>query len=749
MATVWDGDTGEDRRSAIQRMWAYARVTENGAQFGRDVGVGQSSVSRFWRGGGKRLSDNMREAIEAYWVAHGMDEDDVLRELTSGALPSDVNASDVDASDDHDDDNDDDSVGRDTPLSGGNGYEAAAPELEGEVELDAGDAGDAGAPDVEAVEASEGGIAPDAPDVVSPDASVVPDVEGNDTEADGDEADGGIADRGEVEHREPPIPPIGITGEPDGDGGADDGSTDDVDALAPDTPDVDTPYAPKVPDVDGADDGDVHAPDDAPEHDDVDDDADAPDADSDEDLARDDMPDTPPDTDHLLAGQAPEAEDEADEDAQIADAPIMALLPSDAASSAREALVNGWRWHRDEAPAGCYGDTLFWLYTRGDVSFADGGARTVALAPDLHEFECGLTAAELRFGVHPRRRQKHYAVERHKDRGLLIGERLAAVIPEVPYPDEDWFFGSLGLETLDGEWLPPASELVARRRLLTEMLDAFEDNQDAVETRPYPLYIKVALREVEKDLLGVDYAMTFGEQVSGQRTWAPSTRLGIETDWRITDGEEATRILRGAAFAITVHVTTAPLRGVCRSLRGVVRGVARLWLRRRGLWENIFDHPMRRAAAVCRSGSVPSRRAVKGYRLLCSLAGVSELHGQMTGSGSWQAAHPPWSEAYQMKTRPQHHTDAATLRWLPHEFDEASRPLPAADRERRWSDIQANIAKMRRREERKARMRRPFRKLWELALRSAGRFKHSTSGMLSRRRDMESTTGGAAESGGQ
>ena len=113
--------------------------------------------------------------------------------------------------------------------------------------------------------------------------------------------------------------------------------------------------------------------------------------------------------------------------------PILALMSPDAARAGRAALQRGWRRFQDPPPEGMHGDALFYLRTKEEIAFEDEGAMRAALAPDRHEFACGLTASEMRFGVHPRRRQKRHAVAGHKDRTLLIGERLAAVIPEVPY----------------------------------------------------------------------------------------------------------------------------------------------------------------------------------------------------------------------------------------------------------------------------------------------------------------------------
>ncbi|MCY4580401.1 MAG: hypothetical protein OXD31_15325 [Chloroflexi bacterium] len=146
-------------------------------------------------------------------------------------------------------------------------------------------------------------------------------------------------------------------------------------------------------------------------------------------------------------------------------------------------------------------------------------------------FECGLTAAELRYGVHPHQRQKRYAVERHGDRPLLIGIRMAALVPEEPYPDEKWFFGSEG-SVIDGERLPSAAELIASRRKLLVLSDSFPEDGSGKRLTPWQLALMNERMRVELRMVSSHYALTIGEHVDGARTWAPSTRLGIETRWR-------------------------------------------------------------------------------------------------------------------------------------------------------------------------------------------------------------------------
>ncbi len=217
--------------------------------------------------------------------------------------------------------------------------------------------------------------------------------------------------------------------------------------------------------------------------------------------------------------------------ATLASAPILSEVSLEAARAGAQALARGWRWMRDPPPYGLHGDALFYLHTREEVSFEDEGAKRVAFAPDTEMFECGLTGAELRYGVHPRRRQKRYAVERHEDREMHIGIRMAPLVPERPYPDEKWFFGS-SEGTGDGEVRPCAAEVIAARRKMLSMLSSFAESNAGMALTPWQLALMNEQMRVELLMVNERYGLTIGEHVDGNRTWAPSTRLGIETRWR-------------------------------------------------------------------------------------------------------------------------------------------------------------------------------------------------------------------------
>ena len=227
-----------------------------------------------------------------------------------------------------------------------------------------------------------------------------------------------------------------------------------------------------------------------------------------------------------------------------------------------------------------------------EVHFADEGAKRVAFAPDTEMFECGLTGAELRYGVHPRQRQKRYAVERHEDRELLIGIRLAMLVPEKPYPDEKWFFGSEG-SVIEGEWQPGAAEVIAARRKLLAMAACFPEDIAGKRPTRWQLALSNERMRVELTMINRHYRLTIGEHVKGDRTWAPSTatryrdslaRGGDSTergrDRAAPETQAAHSGLAAAATPAGPHRATRHIRPAARASRIRLAGAYRL--RKRG-----------------------------------------------------------------------------------------------------------------------------------------------------------------------
>ena len=76
-----------------------------------------------------------------------------------------------------------------------------------------------------------------------------------------------------------------------------------------------------------------------------------------------------------------------------------------------------------------------------DIRYVDDGVAAVALAPDDYVFECGLTAAELRFGLTAKQRLQATAVSIGEDPPELSGSVPAFAVRLLPLPDEAWRYG--------------------------------------------------------------------------------------------------------------------------------------------------------------------------------------------------------------------------------------------------------------------------------------------------------------------
>ena len=125
---------------------------------------------------------------------------------------------------------------------------------------------------------------------------------------------------------------------------------------------------------------------------------------------------------------------------------------------------------------------------------------------------------------------RRYARDEHRGRPTLIGMRFSDVIPEKPYPDEDWFFGSTGWTDGNGAWRPGRAELIARWRHVGSLCE------DWGAARPTTLWQYALAREktaLELTLLSPEYGMTFDRDILGDARWPTSTRLGHQTQSRM------------------------------------------------------------------------------------------------------------------------------------------------------------------------------------------------------------------------
>lgn len=213
----------------------------------------------------------------------------------------------------------------------------------------------------------------------------------------------------------------------------------------------------------------------------------------------------------------------------LSETPVVRELSLGAAVSATRAAING-EVSLLEPPPLLYGDAVLLLAMRADASYRDAGAREVAFAPAGRLYACGLRAEELRDGITIEERMRRYYRDEHRDRPRLIGLRFSDVIPERPYPDEDFFFGSDGWIDADGEWRPGRAELIARWRHVGSLCDDWQADRP---TTLWQYALSSERAELEKTLLSAEYAMTFDRDILGDARWPTSTRLGHETQARL------------------------------------------------------------------------------------------------------------------------------------------------------------------------------------------------------------------------
>ena len=252
----------------------------------------------------------------------------------------------------------------------------------------------------------------------------------------------------------------------------------------------------------------------------------------------------------------------------LSESPVVRELSLGAAVSAARASLKGKVSLLDPPPL-LYGDAVLLLAMRVDASYRDAGAREVAFAPAGRLYACGLRAEELRDGITIEERMRRYYRDEHRDRPRLVGLRFSDVIPERPYPDEDFFFGSDGWTDADGEWRPGRAELIARWRHVGSLCD---DWQAERPTTPWQYALSSERAELELTLLAPEYAMTFDRGILGDARWPTSTRLGHETQARLLlhrGNDQATGTLRRhtTLSRLLLWLPRILLRGIDRLLR--------------------------------------------------------------------------------------------------------------------------------------------------------------------------------------
>ena len=247
---------------------------------------------------------------------------------------------------------------------------------------------------------------------------------------------------------------------------------------------------------------------------------------------------------------------------------VLKELPLDAAVSAARAALNG-EVSLLEPPHLLHGDAVMLLAMRAEASYPDAGAREVAFAPAGRRYACGLRAETLRDGITIEERMRRYARDDHRNRPRLIGVRFSDVIPEIAYPDEDFFFGSDGWVDRSGDWRPGRAELIARWRHVGSMCDDWQAERPATRWQYALAAEKTAL---ELTLLSPEYGMTFDRDILGDARWPTSTRLGHETQARTLllegfNGQSRRLRRRRLLSTLLLWLPRMALRGIDRLLR--------------------------------------------------------------------------------------------------------------------------------------------------------------------------------------
>ena len=382
-----------------------------------------------------------------------------------------------------------------------------------------------------------------------------------------------------------------------------------------------------------------------------------------------------PEPGHTLPAEATLAELKAHALSLLSGVPVVGELSLGAAVSATRAVLND-EVSLLEPPLLLHGDAVLLLIMRARAGYEDPGAREVALAPAGKLYACGLRAEELRDGVTIEERMRRYYRDDHRDRPTLIGMRFSDVIPEKPYPDEDWFFGSHGWIDAENAWRPGRAELIARWRRVASLC---EDWGAARPTTAWQYALLSEKASLELTLLSPDYAMTFERDILGDARWPTSTRLGHQAQ---------SRLLMLGGYRGTVRRL-----GMLRLLSTLALWMPRLPLRMLGRLARA--RRVRKRFLPSLYGPVGEQRGLARLLrwLLCRRH--SELDGSVCGKRVWRAADPPLAPDYTTPTPLSGHVPsrAFRLRFRRHEFEPGWAPAsPAAPPKGRLAKMLGRLA---------------------------------------------------------
>ena len=217
-----------------------------------------------------------------------------------------------------------------------------------------------------------------------------------------------------------------------------------------------------------------------------------------------------------------------EEVARLCDAPVLAVYPGLSLVDAKTCAilrVSGWHpTERDRKPPGLHGDAPLMLYYGIEADFVDPGAMAVAFAKtmmwnDSHD----LSAMRMRYGIAQLQRRRRYALEVFLKRPYMLGYRQSDWIPELPWPDSDWLFGSVPWLDPAGRWWPSRAQLIEYWYCVHDTQLAFAGSE--AETRDTAFWLQIEREKLltEHLLVGEPYMMTFEFHGFG-RTLPHSTR---------------------------------------------------------------------------------------------------------------------------------------------------------------------------------------------------------------------------------
>ena len=326
-----------------------------------------------------------------------------------------------------------------------------------------------------------------------------------------------------------------------------------------------------------------------------------------------------------------------EEVASLVSASVLNWVPGLTLEQAKEAAterLGGWNPANPRVKPLPYltGDAPLLLWSGREVSYRDEGARRVAFAATLKwQGEMPYCAQQMRHGIPSTERERRYAFDSHaeKGRGLLLGYRLCGWVPEKPYPDHGWFFGSEGNLRSDGTWWPSRAEAIAYWYFLRELYQAYRGTEAERTESIWFCELEKAMTRTERFLLDEDYRLTIYYHGKG-RVIPHHTRIA-ERRWMAKRiAELVQEIARKRSRRRLKRFLTAPFRALAKPL---IRSRANSASRK------FFAAQLAKAAAEAQA----NRQAVTPSGEEQSSAPVLiEVQPEVCGELDWKALDPPW-----------------------------------------------------------------------------------------------------------